>query len=90
MLDSEEQLLGLISILSRPEIKGGKTENRTPNRDEEEPPELELGDAGDLLGDGVAAAGQDAGGDGLGAQRVGQQLPHVRLPRHRHHLRHLL
>lgn len=62
---------------------------RIAHRDEEEPPELELGGAGDLLGDGVAAAGQDAGGDGLGAQRVRLQLPHVGLPRHRHHLRHL-
>lgn len=58
------------------------------NHDEEEPPALEVGDAGDLLGDGVAAAGENAGGDGLGAQRVGLELPHVRLPRHSHHIRH--
>lgn len=50
---------------------------------------MELGNTGDLLSDGVAAAGQDAGGDSLGAQRVGLQLLHVGLPRHRHHLRHL-
>lgn len=55
---------------------------------EEEPPELELLDAGDLLGHGVAAAGQHPGGDGLGAERVLGELSHVRLPRHRRHLRH--
>lgn len=60
-------------------------EERRAYHDEEEPPELELLDAGDLLGDGVAAAGEHPGGDGLGAERVRAELLHVRLPRHGRH-----
>jgi hypothetical protein len=38
--------------------------------------------AGDLLGDGVAAAGEHTRADSLGEERVRAELLHVRLPRH--------
>lgn len=55
---------------------------------EEQALELELGDAGDLLGDGVAEAGEEAGGDGLSPERVALELKYVALPSSLHNLAH--